>query len=305
MFYQRLVFVGVMASTFLALGVAMAKRVNQPSDRERLEKLVASGNYKDAYDAYRRLALDPKTEADRVATDLRQAVVCLQKLGRLAEADAFLDSAAAAHPGNWRLLQAAAESYLSSLEHYGAILAGKFQRGDRANNRLVGSDDRDRVRALQLLTSGLERARSDPDRPAAGRYLLTLAEAFMGNSESGGSWRLQSLTPLDVLPDFSPYGFFGVDRAGAPVEPDGSPVYYRVPESLAKASNDGQRWRWALAQSAEAHPSMLNVTRIALARFLHEQFGTQTIIGHDVPVPTEGRAADSSGALRSGHAERR
>ena len=81
-----------------------------------------------------------------------------------------------------------------------------------------------------------------------------------------------------------------------PVEPDGSPVYYRVPESLDRARNDGQLWRWALAQAAEAHPSMLNVTRITLAEFLHDQFGTQTIIGHDVPVPAEERAPDSSGA---------
>ena len=44
---------------------------------ERFDKLFADGNYKDAYEGFRRLALDPKTEPDRVGTDLMQAVRCL------------------------------------------------------------------------------------------------------------------------------------------------------------------------------------------------------------------------------------
>ena len=145
MHYARLVLPGVMVSTFLAFGVVVATHAKQPSDRERLNKLVADGNFKDAYEAYRRLALDPKTEPNLVPTDLKQAVLCLQKLGRIAEADDFLESAVAAHKANWRLLQAAAESYLSSIEHDGAIVAGKFRRGERAAGRFVGSYDRDRV----------------------------------------------------------------------------------------------------------------------------------------------------------------
>src|SRR5262249_34232609 len=66
---------------------------------------------------------------------------------------------------------------------------------------------------------------------------------------------------------------------GAPIEPDGTPVYHRTPESLAKAKSDGERWRWALAQAAEADAGLLNETRSALATFLVGQFGTQTIAG--------------------------
>src|SRR5205807_2565544 len=118
---------------------------------------------------------------------------------------------------------------------------------------------------------------SDPDRGTAGRYLLTLAQALMGNRAQSNSWRLQTLTPLDVLPDHeeNPYSSWGGQQSGAPVEPDGTPVYYHVPESFPKAKNDGQRWRWALVQAVEADPGLLNTSRSALAGFLLSQFGTQ------------------------------
>ncbi len=79
------------------------------------------------------------------------------------------------------------------------------------------------------------------------------------------------MTPLDALADYdeNPYASWGGQQSGgAPVEPDGTPVYYRVPESFEKAKNDGQRWRWALAQAAEADPGLLNTTRLELAGFL-------------------------------------
>ena len=66
---------------------------------------------------------------------------------------------------------------------------------------------------------------------------------------------------------------------GAPVEADGTPVYYRIPESFEKAKSDGERWRWALAHAAEADPVLLNTTRQELAGFLLSQFGTQTMAG--------------------------
>ena len=154
MHYARLVLFGVMACSILAVGVAMAKRPNQPSDRERFDKRFADGNFKDAYDGYRRLALDPKTEPDRVGTDLKQAVLCLSSLGRIVEKDEFLEAVVAAHPANWRLLQAAAETYYLPNDHWGAIVAGKFRRGERANGQVAGSYERDRARAIQLLISG-------------------------------------------------------------------------------------------------------------------------------------------------------
>ncbi len=297
MHYARLVFFGVMAFSTLAVGLAMAKRPNQPSERERFDKLFAEGNYKDAYDGYRRLALDAKTEPARVGTDLKQAVRCLTSLGRMDEMDSFVEAVVAIHPANWRLLQAAAETYFLPNEHWGAIVAGQFHRGERANGRVAGSYERDRGRAIQLLIAGLNIAGSDPDRGAVGQYFHFLAQVFLGNRAQIESWRLQSLTSFDVLPDYdaNPSWYYGASGSGAPVEPDGTPVYYRVPESLQKASNDGQRWRWALIQAAEADPKLLNATRADLAGFLLFQFGTQTLIGHDVPSSPEEGGAEATG----------
>ena len=290
----RRVVIGLMGCTILAIGVAAGRRADKPGDRERAEKLLVQGNYKDAYEGFRSLALDPKTEPGRVGTDLGRAIQCLEHLGRVDEVDAFREAVVAVHHANWRLLQAAAESYLNDSQHVGFIIAGKFHRGPhRGGGQYVSSYERDRSRALQLLVEGRDRANLDPDRGAASQYLLTVAQALMGNRADGESWRLQSKTPLDVLADYdaNPYAYWsGQQAGGAPVDPDGTPVYYRVPESFEKATNDGERWRWALAQAVEANPGLLNTTRLELAGFVLGQFGTQTMAGSPFDVANaEGR----------------
>ena len=280
----RLVVIGLMLCSVLAIGVAMGRRADNPASRERADKLFIQGNFKDAYDAFRALALDPQTDPGRVGSDLQRAIQCLERLGRVDEIDAFREAVIAVHHANWRLLQAAAESYLNDSQHGGTLIAGKFHRGPhRGGGQYVSSYERDRSRALQLLVEGLDRAKSDPERSAAAGYLMTLARAIMGNRTTSDAWRLQSKTPLDVLADYDTnlyhYWGGGQQSAGAPVEPDGTPVYYRVPESFEKAKNDGERWRWALIQAIEVNPALLNTTRLTLAGFWISQFGTQTIAG--------------------------
>ncbi len=276
----RLVVSGLVVCCLLAVCVVLGQRAQVPGNREQFDKQFTAGNYKVAYEGYRGLALDAQTDPRHAGSDLGRAIECLVKLGRVGEVDEFREAVVTVHKASWRLLQAAAESYLNEPNKYGSIVAGQFLRGDhRGAGRFVGAEERDRARALQLLKEGLEPARLDPDRPAVGRYFLTLAHAFMGNREQRDSWRLQTLTALDVLPDYdeNPFSFGGGRESAAPVEPDGSPVYYRVPESFEKAKNDGERWRWSLAQADAADPGLLNTTRKELAEFLLDQFGTQTI----------------------------
>ncbi|MGA9924973.1 MAG: hypothetical protein WBQ29_16350, partial [Isosphaeraceae bacterium] len=115
----------------------------------------------------------------------------------------------------------------------------------------------------------------------AGRYLLTLAGALLSHRSGGESWRLQSLTSLDALPDFDEPAsqFWDGQQPATPVEADGTRVYYRVPHDFAQAKNDGERWRWALAQAVEANPGLINTARYEQANFLLSQFGTQTLGG--------------------------
>ena len=296
MVISRLGLLGITASAILGLGLSLAARVIEPQERDRCEKLFAAGNFKDAFEGYRRLALNPKTEFDRVGGDLRQAVQCLIHLGRNEEVDSFRESVIAVHAANWRLLEAAAQSYLLDDQHFGMIVAGKFHRG-RLQGRFANSFDRDRVRALELLVQGMARARSDADRAAAGRFMVTLAQTVLGDRAARDSWRLQSLTALDQLPDYgdSPFTFWNAGTAAAPVDSGGSPVYYTVPESFEKAKNDGQRWRWALEQAALLDPALRNQTRKALADFLLGQFGTQTIAGHDFDMTAAETSPKASG----------
>ena len=283
----RLVAIVMTGCTLLAMGVVLGQPTAGPGERERLEKLFKAGNFKDAYDGYRALALDAKNKSDTIRTDFERAIHCLVQLGRIDEVDAFREAVIALHQDNWRLLEAAAASCLDDTQHFGTMIAGKFHRGgNRGGGRSVGSYERDRSRSLQLLTQGLELVRTEPNRAATCEFYLTFARVLMGRREAGNSWRLQSLTPLDVLADydearhgdpFAPIDFSRKTQTGAPVQPDGSPVYYSVPARFQVAKNDGERWRWALARAAEADPGQLNTARVELAGFLLSQFGTETL----------------------------
>ncbi len=288
---------GVAGSLVLLGGAAVGfLDAKPPASREKLEELFRQGNYKDAYDGYRALALDPKDDPGRVGQDLRNAIQCLVQLGRLDEIDDFREAVIQIHKGNWRLIQSAAESYMNDGNHQGFIVAGKFHRGHQGDGRFVNAFERDRSCALQLLAQGLDRVRSDPDRPGAARYFFTLGQALLMLRAEVGSWRLQSQTPLETLPDYDDFtpGLWGVQATGAPVGVDGQPVYYQVPQDFAKARSDGERWRWALAQAVEADAGQLNAARYELASFLLSQFGTQTLAGVGLPGPSEdGRPAES------------
>ena len=155
-------------------------------------------------------------------------------------------------------------------EHFGFIVAGKFQRGQhRGERRYVGSYERDRARALQLLVRGLDRVLTDPDRAAAGRYLLALAEAAMGDRAQTESWRLQTLTPLDVLPDYdeNPYRYWGRQQTPAhPSSPTGRPSITGCPRASTRrrttASAGGGRW----PRPSSSTPITLNAARLAASR---------------------------------------
>src|SRR5579883_2129828 len=71
--------------------------------RQALYKAAQAGNFKDAYEGLKKLALDPQDDPLKVSEDLRQAITCLQRLGRVDEIDTFREGVIAAHKDNWRL----------------------------------------------------------------------------------------------------------------------------------------------------------------------------------------------------------
>ncbi len=248
--------------------------------RARAHKLHGDGNYNDAYQLFRRLALDPSDDPRLVGQDLQTATNCLQRLNRLNEVDAFREAVIEVHKDNWRLLWAAARNYME-LPHQGFMIAGEFHRGPhRGGGKVVHATERDRVRALQLMVQGLALARQDEDHPAVGQFLLYLGEVLLNNRGYQESWRLQYLTDLSELPDYQEGWGYHRGTPGAPVDAEGNPVFHHVPPSFEEAKTDGERWRWCLEQAIEFNPQQKNEVRMRYAGFLFNQFGVQTMASY-------------------------
>ncbi len=268
----------IIAIAIAAIVIPAAHADNsQETQREKLHKLASDGNYKDAYDGFRQLALDPKDDPLRVGSDLDMALQALQQLGRLDEIDQLRENVAQIDARNWRLLMAAAESYLH-YDHYGFIIAGKFSRGPhRGEGDAVNSMERDRVRALQLMTQAIPLVANEPQKSDVANFWMNLSKMLMADRGYGEAWRLQYLTDLGQLPDYEKGWYQDNGAGGAPVDADGNPVFHHLPKSWATAQTDGERWRWALAQVPENDPSRLNEVRFQFADFLQNQFGVQTM----------------------------
>jgi uncharacterized protein YfaS (alpha-2-macroglobulin family) len=272
---------GRAALAFVAWGTIMAvtsRGAEPPTDpHQAAQKLFDDGNFAESYDAFRKLALDPAVDPLRVGQDLTMAVQSLRQLGRVDEADALREEAVKLHAQNWRLLAAAADNYLQ-VDNYGYLVAGKFYRGDRrGGGQWVNSFERDRVRALQLYVHALPLVTKEENKGDAADFYQRCGNAWMGNRGYGEAWRLQALTDLAALPDYEEGWYGGRGAGGAPVDAEGNPVYYRVPESFEKSTNDGERWRWCLAQAVEMDPARLNAVRFSLAQFWQAQLGEQTM----------------------------
>ncbi|RYD47337.1 MAG: hypothetical protein EOP85_05675, partial [Verrucomicrobiaceae bacterium] len=96
-------------------------------------------------------------------------------------------------------------------------------------------------------------------------------------------WKLQTLTPLDKLPEWGEPGPDG-GTEGAPWKGDG-PVLYEPPASWDTAVNDGQRWRFALAEQVRLakridDPLQEPATVLDRAAFSLSQFGTETLTSY-------------------------
>jgi len=278
-FYFFSVLAGAVLANGLGLVTSAAEPLNQDAVRAQLKKTFGQGNFKDAYEGYRKLPLDPQDSPRLVSDDLNQAVQALQQLGRIEETDALLEEVIQVHKENWRLLAGAAQTY-QTIQHQGALTAGKFYREqfDRGpGQKIVNALDRDRVRSLQLAALAWPLAQKEDNHADVGDYLLAMSEMWLNGGGREELWRLQLLTDLSVLPDYEEGWGRDGETAGAPVDAEGKPVFYSVPKTFESAENDGQRWRWCLQQAAEFNPRRLNDVRWRLATFLLGQFGVETM----------------------------
>src|SRR3984893_14539442 len=256
---------------------------SQAETRGRADAALKAGNFRDAWELYRKLALDPQDDPKRVGRDLGRGVQTLQRLAREDEVDAFREAVIASSAKNGRLLKGAADG-VSRDVHYGYLIAGEFHRGNqRGGGEYVSCVARDRVRALQLLHQAMPLLKDEPDHEAVAAFYLDLARQLFQGVQP---WQLQVRTDLSTLPDYESGNRFGIGRfggrqpQGAPVDADGNPILYHVPQTYDAARSDGDRWRWALAQAAEMSAAKKNQAALQLADFLHSQFGVQTLAAY-------------------------
>ncbi len=203
-----------------------------PPSRAELRKEFEAGNFKDAFEGFRRLLTNSADDSRQAGEDLSLACRALQQLGRLDELDDFREAAIRAHAKNWRLLGSAANSYMA-FDHAGLLVAGKFHRGASGGQitapgecQAVNATSRDRVRALQLLTAAMPHADADPARSDVANLYHELGHTLLSSRAFNGSWQLQSLTDLAELPDYTPLGFSDESMQGAPVDANDAPVFY-------------------------------------------------------------------------------
>ncbi|MEM8864108.1 MAG: MG2 domain-containing protein [Planctomycetota bacterium] len=283
---QRFALLGCLAAAILtsvgACSVAEAEIEPPAPAKTATERAFREGNWADAYDGYR-VALTPsELTGQAAAIALSRSVSCLRNLNRIDEFDAFIESVVDAHPDDWRLLAQAAESY-TSIDHSGRLVDGQFKRGrGRGRAKIVYSQLRDRVRAMQLNLDAIEAAKADDEQREAATVLLRAANALMQQRQGQAAWRLQELTDLSELPDYETdrrnYWFTG-SSSGAPVTADGDPVLYEEPASWDAAANDGERVRWLLAEAVRWNPANRLQALEQRANFSLSQFGVQTIRG--------------------------
>lgn len=261
--------------------------------RAQAARLLQAGNFAEAYVVFQQLLKESNESGQATTGDLRSAVSCLQQLNRVNEVDELLESTARIHADHWQVLAAVAQQY-QNIDHYGFMIGGEFERGShRGGGRHVSAEARDRVRAIQLLLETIELADKDASAEAAARASVwsTLADVT-GIHRHGEAWRLQDLTDLTTLPDYSEtqhhrFGRFGHTSPGAPVDENGKPILYSVPESWETSTSDGQRWRWAMKQVVTINAQQQSSMDLQWAQFLQSQFGVRPH-SHFAPQPLDG-----------------
>jgi len=219
---------------------------------------------------------------------LQFRVASLERLNRSSEIDDFLEKFTAVYGESWRALQVVATVW-NSVDHHGRVVAGKFYRGNQQRNGEHASVfERDRVRALQLMGQAAEKARNESDPIARGWFYIDLAEFILsGRGGSCTSWELQDLTDLKTLPEPDTqnpwsYGRRARQVEGTPMNEDGTPLIFAVPESFEAAKSDGERWHWALQQATVGSDDSVSKlfrdeATYRVAVFYQNQFGEQTL----------------------------
>ena len=298
---RKLISAIVVGCTLLGSWYLTAEETDPNKLRANAAKHQKDGNYRDAYEIFRDLSLDENTDAKLVGSDLQQGLNCLQQLNRSAEIDGYLEEFVDLHAQNWRALVSASQAILS-VPHYGSIIAQEFERGNqRGGGEWVSSEKRDRAQSLIWLNDARNLVTDNDEEEAANEVAgiyRQLYRRLMSNSYGQNAWKLQLLTDLETLPDYQDRTVYHGRRnvpLGAPVDQDGNPVFYHLPKSFEESINDGERYRWCLAEIVRLTPAAKWEIKSTWAGFLHGQFSVQTMSNYQNIQTNSGEKDQESG----------
>jgi uncharacterized protein YfaS (alpha-2-macroglobulin family) len=258
--------------------------------------LKEKGQFKEALELYRKVALDPQVSGRLSVSGIQSAVECLYRLNLPGDVEPLLESAATLHARDWRVLQSAARFY-RTMQSSGFLIDGKYIRGwHRGGGRWINTAERDRIRSLQwleqarLLGTGL----SGDDRKEFGSFLQDYAQTLESLAMSPQqSWRLQIKTDLTTLPPLENEADQSSATSGAPVDQNGVPVLYKIPADFNSAASDGERVRWLRAEAVRVNPDLELAVLKQHADALQNWFGVQTLSDQPFFFRTPPEDADS------------
>ena len=195
----------------------------------RRQKLMNDGNFKEAYDGFSALALDPADDPAQVGDDLTQrrpVPAATQPRGRSSTPSSRRSSSPTRTTG----CCCSPRRKTTSCRGPSRLDRGGQFRPRPASRR--HGEVRQRLRARprpRAAAHGPGDGRGEGRERWAAGSTSALANMLLGNRGYGDAWRLQYLTDLDKLPDYEEGYYYGGGRGiGAPVNADGTPVYHHA-----------------------------------------------------------------------------
>jgi uncharacterized protein YfaS (alpha-2-macroglobulin family) len=264
----------------LLLGVMFTFSVHlsaaTPPELLAAEKLQNDGNVKEAAEALKQVLVMKELAPATRALALTRAVRSLCDLEQGDAAAELIETEAGKAGADWHVLLAAGRAY-GMLPSYGRVDAGKFRRGHSGSGAYASSEQRDRIRRLQLLLAGRKALPTSATPEQRGDALFSLVEAWFGEGPNhpGAAWHLQVKTDLAVLPEIhedEDDEDFGGDASGFPVTATGEPVVFAVAGDYDTARNDGERLRLALKEWATVSPANAVAAQALWASLLRQWF---------------------------------
>ena len=292
-----------------------AEMASPASARQQAVKDVRQGNFKDAYELYRKLALDPASDARKAGEDLNAGTDCLVRLNCADEIDAFREAVIAAHQNRTGGCSGRRRENYMRVPHNGFLIAGKFERGPHRGGGQDGQRRRARPGAGLAVdgpgdAAGREGRRTTPPSAVLPRLGRQCSWAI---AEATEAWRLQYLTDLAHCPTTSRIRLLraasdqtgrrpGRRRRASRSSTTCPRACGRRPTATASGGGGALCRRWS---STRAGPDEV---RMHFADFLTNQFGVQTmaVLRLDVRPHGGGRHEEERKRhLRCAHAGRR